>query len=124
MTRIQIIAIVISFLFLLYTSRLIIKGKLREEYAVIWWVCAGFLLLFSVWSNGLDFFARLLGVIVPSNLIFSALIFVILIYLLHLSRVNSKLQQNVTRLTQEIALLKQQIEGENTNKKIEKDDAH
>lgn len=110
MSKIQIIAIAISFFFLLYTSRLIIKGKLREEYAVMWWICAGVLFLFSLWSEGLNVLSNLLGVQVPTNLIFSALIFVILIYLLHLSRVNSKLQHNVTRLTQELAILKQRLE--------------
>ena len=111
MTKIQIIAIAINFFFLLYTSRLIVKGKLREEYAVIWWICAGVLLLFSIWSDGLTILSDLLGVQVPTNLIFSALIFVILIYLLHLSRVNSRLQKHVTKLTQEMALLKQKLES-------------
>ena len=118
MSKIQIISIAINFFFLLYTSRLIVKGKLREEYAVIWWVCAGVLLLFSVWSDGLSILAQWLGVQVPTNLIFSALIFVILIYLLHLSRVNSKLQHSVTKLTQELGILKQQLQTiDTTNKK-------
>lgn len=111
MPLIQIIAIIINFFFLLHTSRLIIKGKLREEYAIIWWILAGVLLLFSVWTNVLEFFVHLLGVVVPANLIFSVLIFIILIYLLHLSRVNSQLQKSVTNLTQEIAILKQKIEN-------------
>lgn len=110
MTKIQIIAIAINFFFLLYTSRLIVKGKLREEYAVIWWICAGVLFIFSIWSEGLGIISEFLGVQVPTNLIFSSLIFVILIYLLHLSRVNSKLQHQVTRLTQELAILNQRLE--------------
>lgn len=111
MPLIQVIAIIINFFFLLYTSRMIIKGKLREEYAIVWWILAGILFLFSIWSGGLNFFVHLLGVEVPANLIFSVLIFIILIYLLHLSRVNSKLQQSVTNLTQEIAILKQKLES-------------
>ncbi|MCH5718093.1 DUF2304 domain-containing protein [Niabella hibiscisoli] len=65
---------------------------------------------FSIWSEGLGILSEFLGVQVPTNLIFSALIFVILIYLLHLSRVNSKLQHQVTRLTQELAILNQRLE--------------
>lgn len=117
MTKIQVIAIAINFFFLLYTSRLIVKGKLREEYAVIWWVCAGVLFLFSIWSDGLGILSAFLGVQVPTNLIFSALIFVILIYLLHLSRVNSKLQHQVTKLTQELAILNQRLEALEQEKK-------
>ncbi|MCC6837083.1 MAG: DUF2304 family protein, partial [Bacteroidia bacterium] len=36
MAKIQIIAIATSLLFLLYIVRLIIKGKLREEYSIVW----------------------------------------------------------------------------------------
>ncbi|MGJ7031777.1 DUF2304 domain-containing protein [Niabella hirudinis] len=106
MSRIQIIAIVLNCLFLVYTSRLIIRGKLREEYALVWWICGGLLLIFSIWAGGLEAVAHLLGVYEPVNLGFATIIFIILIYLLHLSIANSKLQRHITRLTQEIALMK------------------
>jgi len=106
MSRIQIIAILLNCLFLVYTSRLIIRGKLREEYALVWWICGGLLLIFSIWAKGLDLVAHLLGVYEPVNLGFATIIFIILIYLLHLSVANSKLQRHITRLTQEIALMK------------------
>ncbi|GAB3412611.1 DUF2304 domain-containing protein [Niabella aquatica] len=116
MTRIQIIAIVINFLFLIYTSRLIIRGRLREEYAIIWWVCAGLLLVFSIWDNGIEVIAHSLGVYMAPNLVFSVLIFIVLIYLLHLSLANSRLQKHITRLTQEIAIMKESIEKDNAEK--------
>ena len=110
MSRIQILIAVINLLFLLYISRLIVKGKLREEYAFIWWISAGFLLIFSMWTKGQLAVTNFLGVTLPANLIFGGLIFLILIYLLHISLVNSKLQRNVTKLTQELAMLKEQVE--------------
>ena len=109
MDKIQIIAIIISLAFLAYISYLIVKGKLREEYSIIWIVCTAILLLFSFWRKGLDFFAELLGVIAPPNIVFSAAIFAILIYLLHISVVVSKLQHQNKILAQEIALMKQEI---------------
>ncbi len=110
MARIQIITIVINFFFILYIAYLIVKGKLREEYAIVWLVCTIFLAIFSIWRNGLEVISRLFGVYEAPNLVFTAFIFVILIYLLHLSIVNSKLQKNLTRLAQEIALLKEENE--------------
>lgn len=110
MSRIQILIAIINLLFLLYISRLIVKGKLREEYAFIWWISAGFLLIFSMWTKGQLAVTNFLGVTLPANLIFGGLIFLILIYLLHISLVNSKLQRNVTKLTQELAMLKEQVE--------------
>ncbi len=107
MARIQIIAIAISVLFLLYIVRLIVKGKLREEYSIVWIVCTIVLVLFSLWRRGLDVVSTLLGVYSPPNLIFTAAIFAIFIYLLHLSVVVSKLQSQNKQLAQEIALMKE-----------------
>lgn len=111
MTRIQLITIFINILFLIYISRLIIKSKLREEYAIVWLVCTGLLLFFSIWAEGLEVMSKVFGVYEPANLVFTGFIFIILVYLLHLSVVNSKLQQSLTKLTQEIALMKEKDES-------------
>ena len=103
MQRIQIIAIAGSILFLLFIARLIIKGKLREEYAIVWIVCTCILILFSFWREGLDVVAALMGVASPPNLVFIGAIIAVLIYLLHLSIVVSKLQEQNKTLTQELA---------------------
>lgn len=110
MERIQIITIIINLFFLISIARLIVKGKLREEYAIVWLVCTVLLGIFAIWRDGLEVIARLFGVYEAPNLVFTGFIFIILIYLLHLSIVNSKLQKNLTKLTQEIALLKQDNE--------------
>lgn len=110
MIRIQIIAIVTSLLFLLYISRLIVKGKLREEYAIVWIIATITLLVFSFWRNGLEKMSALFGVYEAPNLVFTGAIFVILVYLLHLSVSNSKLQYSNKRLAQEIAMIKEKLE--------------
>lgn len=111
MARIQIITIIVSLLFLLYVARLIIKGKLREEYAIVWCVCTLILVVFSFWRDGLAVMSKLFGVYEPPNLVFTAAIFAILIYLLHLSVVASKLHKQNKQLAQEMALLKQEFEA-------------
>jgi hypothetical protein len=111
MARIQIITIFINFLFILYVSSLIIKGKLREEYSIVWIICTILLTIFSFWRDGLDIITKILGIYEPPNLVFTASIFVIFIYLLHVSVVNSRLQNNITKLTQEIAILKEKVES-------------
>jgi hypothetical protein len=104
--RIQFISIFISLFIMIGIIRLTIKGKLREEYSIIWIVIALFLILFSTWRAGIDFFADALGVIDPPNLVFTFSIFLLFIYLIHLSVVISKLQNDNKKLAQEIALLK------------------
>jgi hypothetical protein len=119
MARIQIITILVNFIFIAYIARLIIKGKLREEYAIVWLICTIILTVFSFWRNGLEVMAKLLGVYEAPNLVFTGAIFAILVYLLHISVVVSKLQNNTRKLTQEIALLKEALEDEKkTDKSI------
>ncbi len=110
MERIQIIAIVGSLLFLGFIGRLIIKGKLREEYAIVWIICTAILILFSFWRHGLDLVAYHLGVYSPPNTVFMGAIIAVLVYLLHLSIVVSKLQAQNKTMAQEMALLKNKLE--------------
>lgn len=119
--RIQIIAIIVSLIFLGYVSRLIIKGRLREEYAIFWVVSTLVLIVFSFWRKGLDFIAELMGVYLAPNLVFTIAIFAILIYLLHLSIVVSKLHDKNKKMAQELALMKElisksKIDGETNSK--------
>ena len=109
MEKIQLIAIVTSLLFLIYIGWLIVKGKLREEYAIIWILCTILLLVFSFWRNGLVVMSDLFGVLEAPNLVFTGAIFAILIYLLHISIVVSKLQAQNKKLAQDIALMKEKM---------------
>mgnify|MGYP005841429157 CR=1 FL=1 len=109
MERIQILAIIASLSFLFYIARLIVKGKLREEYAIIWIVCTIILVVFSVWRDGLEVFSKLMGIYEAPNMVFTGAIFAIMIYLLHLSIVLSKVQEQNKKLTQELALLKEKL---------------
>jgi hypothetical protein len=109
MFRIQLITIIVNFIFLGYVAYLIVKGRLREEYAIVWCICTLVLLVFSFWRNGLEIISRLLGIYQAPNLVFTASIFIVFIYLLHLSVVSSKLQEQNKKLAQEIALLKSEL---------------
>lgn len=107
--RLQIIAIITALVFMFFIFRLIAKGKLREEYSFIWIVCTVLLLLFSIWRNGLDVIAKLLGIFYAPSIIFLAAIFAIVIFLVHLSVVNSRQHKQIKDLTQEMALLKEKL---------------
>lgn len=109
--RLQIIAITSALIFLLFIFRLIARGKLREEYSFIWIICTALLLLFSIWRNGLDVIAGLLGIFYAPSLVFMGAIFAIVIFLVHLSVVNSRQHKQIKELAQELALLKTKLES-------------
>jgi hypothetical protein len=106
MGRIQIITILVNLVFICYVCYLIVKGKLREEYSIVWFVCTIILLFFSFWRRGLELVSKLFGIYDPPNMIFTASIFVTLIYLLHLSVVASRLHEQNKKMAQEISLIK------------------
>ncbi len=108
---IQIISLLGAFMVMFFISRLIVRGKLREEYAIIWIICTLILIVFSIWRRGLEQIALALGVFYPPSLVFLASIFAILIFLVHLSVVVSRMQNQIKTLTQEIALLKQSLDA-------------
>lgn len=114
--RLQIIAIVMALCFMFFIFRLIAKGKLREEYSFIWITCTALLLLFSFWRNGLDVIAKILGIFYAPSLIFLGAIFAIVIFLVHLSVVNSKQHKQIKDLAQEMAILKKKLEEEEKSK--------
>lgn len=105
-TRIQIASILASLSFLFLIARLIVRGRIREEYSIIWLCCTVLLLVFSIWREGLNVVAQLFGVFYPPSLVFMAATFAIIIFLVHLSIVVSKLQRQLKDAAQEIALLR------------------
>lgn len=107
--KIQLISMIGTVLFMLYIVRLIVRGRLRQEYAIIWIICTLVLLLFSFWRSGLETISLALGVYYPPSLLFLFAIGAIVCFLVHLSVVNSKMQENIRDLTQEVALLRYEL---------------
>ncbi len=111
--KIQIVSILGSIAFMFFIFRLIVKGKLREEYSIVWIICTLLLLLFAFWKRGLDIIARYLDVYYAPALIFLGAIFAIIIFLVHLSVVNSKQQMQMKKLAQNLAEIKHEYEQRN-----------
>lgn len=110
--RLQAIAILLVLIFMVFVFKLIIKGKLRAEYSFVWIACTSLLLVFSIWRNGLDVIASLIGVYYAPALLFIVAILAIVLFLVHLSVVNSRQHEQIKILTQEMALLKKKIDDQ------------
>lgn len=106
---IQILSLLGALSFLVFIARLIVKGRLREEYSFIWIACTVILVIFSIWRNGLTEISLLLGVYYPPSLIFLVGLFAVIVFLVHLSVVVSRLQQSIKDLTHEVAFLKKEL---------------
>jgi hypothetical protein len=115
-TGIQILAILGTLSLILLTVELIRRGQLEEKYALVWLLACIFFFLCSINLEIINFLARLTGVITPANFLFLLAFFFLVVICLSLTVVISKESQRHRRLTQELSLLKFEME-EMRNKK-------
>ena len=108
--RIQIIALAGSILFMAGVVELIRRKKIKEAYALLWLIFGGIFMLFSFWKNGLDYFAGIVGIYYPPALLFLILIVAIILILVNYSIVISSQNDKIRILTQELALMKKEME--------------
>lgn len=108
--RIQVISILGSVVILAVVFGLIRQRKLREEYALMWLGASILLIVVSLWRDLLETVARVAGVAYPPSVLFLAAIVLGFLLAMHFSVSLSRLANQNKRLTQEVALLRHEIE--------------
>ncbi len=107
---IQYIAIAGSVLFILFIIELIRKKALHEAYAILWLVFALVFLSLSIWRKGLEIVSGLIGISYPPAALFLTLMIAMFLILIQFSIVISKLSENNKKISQELGLLKMEME--------------
>ena len=84
------------------------RGRLRERHA-IWWIIASILaLIVSVFPATLEWATHLLGFALPSNLIYFVSIAVLVLVCIQHSSELTRVEAQVRRLAEEVAMLRMQ----------------
>ena len=98
------------------------RGRLRERHA-IWWLVAGILtLVVAVFPVTLDWTANLLGFSVAANFVYFISIAVLVLVCVQHSSELTKIESQVRRLAEEIALLSVDSDGDGaTHSKASRD---
>ena len=104
MLKIQIITGIISVSILIIVFELIRRGKLKEEYSLLWLLSGVVILVFSIFPNLLNILSRLLGLYYLTTLFVVSFLFLLLI-VLHFSTVISRLSEKNKNLAQELSIL-------------------
>lgn len=107
--QVQFVAVVVSIALVAVVMRLVLGGKLREEYAFAWLVGSAALLVISIWRRSLDIAAGWLGVYYPPALLLLAVILAVFCIALYFSVVISRQRQQIERLVEEVALLDAEV---------------
>jgi hypothetical protein len=101
----QAIAIAISTALLAAVLEMVRRRRITEEYSLVWILCAGALLVLSVWRDILHVAARTLGVHYPPAVLLLVLILFVFLISLHFSVVLSRQRRQIERLVEDVALL-------------------
>lgn len=110
MNRIQIIAIIASFVFLFLIIELIRKKKIKEQYSLLWLFFAVIFVLISIFKEILESLAHILGIAYTPAAFLLVLIAAVILILIQYSIVISSLSEKNKNLIQEVGLLKMQLD--------------
>ena len=95
---------------LLLLFELLRRRRLREKYAVFWVVVALLTLVVAIFPSTLAAVADLVGVSVPSNLLFFVASMVLLGVSIHHSYELGRLEERTRTLAEEIALMRLELD--------------
>ena len=108
--KIQLIAIVASFLLLFFVLYLIRKRSIKEEYSLLWLFFCIVFIVFSIWREGLELFAKFIGIAYAPAALFFIFLLAIFMILIEFSIIISKLSDKIKNLAQDIGILKMEID--------------
>jgi hypothetical protein len=106
----QFIAIIASVGLFLYILYLVRNKRIKEEYSLLWLIFSVVFIFFSVWRNGLEDFARLVGIAYSPAALFIILLLAVFLILIEFSRIISRLTDRNIVLAQEMGILKMEVE--------------
>lgn len=110
--RVQIVAVVITFVLLAAVLELVRRRRLVERYALLWMIAAVALLVLAIWRDGLGTLADLVGIASPPNALFLLGLGVVFGLLLNFSVAISRLSEESKILAQEVARLDGELRRE------------
>ena len=103
-------AIIAALLVAAVVVYLIRKRKLREEYSILWLLVAAAIVVVALWYELLEFLTGLIGAVDPTSTLFIFSLLFLLVVSIHFSVVNSRLKDQIRDLTQEIGLLRKEMD--------------
>ena len=107
---IQVVSLVGNIVFLLLILWSVRQKKLKEAYAMLWILIGVMMLGVSFYPNVLRWVSQYIGIVYPPATLFLLLLCGVVVILFQYSLLLSRNQEKISRLTQEIALLKNELE--------------
>jgi hypothetical protein len=109
-SRLQVIMITASLAFLIYIIFMVRKRRVELKYTLAWLFAGFFLLTSAVFPGLLGLISGLLNIVEPVNTLFLLVIFFLMLILFTLTIALSRSSSRVKTLTQEIGIIKLELE--------------
>ena len=116
----QVASIITSFALVALVVWLIRRGRVREETALYWLLATGVLLLFSLRRDLLGWTAAKLGIFYPPTVLLLGIVLAGTLLAIHFSVSLTRLDGQNKRLAQELALLAQRVDGQESQRTSER----
>jgi hypothetical protein len=110
MARLTVVTVVVAILAFVLVFELLRRRRLRQKYAFLWVLVAGATVLLSVFPGALARASALLGIAVPSNLLFLGSLLILFGVSLQLSIEVGVLEEQSRRLAEEVGALRLRLE--------------
>jgi hypothetical protein len=109
-SRLQILAIVITGGLFFLVFELVRQRRLLERYALLWLFSSAVLLGLSIWRGALEELASAVGIFYAPSALFAVAFGFVLVLLLHFSLVISRLAEQTKVLAQRVGLLQHEVD--------------
>ncbi len=109
-SRLQILAIIVTAGLFVLVFELVRQRRLLERYALLWLFSSAVLLALSVWRGALEELASAVGIFYAPSALFAVAFGFVLVLLLHFSLVISRLAEQTKVLAQRVGLLQHEVD--------------
>lgn len=103
-------AVVLSVIFIIFIINLIRKNKMDEKYSILWLFFGIVMLIISAFPELLSGISKVFSVYYPPSLMFAFTFVIVGAYIVHLCMVVTKQNKMLVKLTQELAILRQEVD--------------
>ena len=109
-------AIIFSIIFIIFIVNLVRKKKLDEKFSILWLIASMIILIIAIFPSIIKLIAQKLNVAYPSILMLLFAIIVLGTYIVHITTVITKQNKMIVKLTQELGILKEEIQEQKRTK--------
>ena len=108
--QIRLVLVLGSLITVAFVLRRLRQARMQIEDSIFWFVFSGLLLLLSIFPELAYWTARTLGVQAPINVVYLAIIFLLILKVFFMSLRISQMDSKLKILTQKVALNEEKIE--------------